>query len=892
MYRRDRCASGDTRNGGGVVIAVRKSLCPTDVSIVLNGSTEQTWVKLCLPNKNIFIGAVYIPPLSHSSSYDQFIVDVKGIVDSMYPQDDIFICGDFNLPDIQWVPDVDNELILRPTAIDCSFADEMSSLGLVQVCDIKVNNQLDLIYTNVDSNFSVSTAPHALKPDSAHHKSIYLEYTIPCQSDDYDDEEFYDFRKMDKQAMTNSLRNINWDEAMCSNEINEQVSKFNDIVMSSINQHVPKRRRKRKYACKWMTPQLANIRNKKNRAFRRYRRSGNSHDLQFFLNLRHKFLHLNSVLHAEHEITQAELLIENPKQFWKIVNQRRGTSGIPRIMSYGSERSDNSLRSANLFASFFKSVFTNDTVPIPEGPSGNELCDVTLTADELVTELRRLNINKGAGPDNIPNLFLKSMADELANPLLKIFNQSLSSGVFPSAWKTAYVTPIFKSGLRSEVTNYRGVVILSAIPKLFEKLVCVKLEAVLSPLINSAQHGFQNGRSTSTNLVVFVSRLLEDMNGGGQVDAIYTDFAKAFDRVNHTLLIRKLELAGISGTIKMWLESYLTGRTQCVRVSSSVSDQFPVTSGVPQGSHIGPLLFSIFINDLCEQLDNCEALLYADDVKIFRKINSDDDHRKLQNDLDKIAVWCVNNGMALNINKCEVISFKRGSSVRVFNYSTGGAVLKRVDVVKDLGVLIDSKVTFKPQVDQVVARAKSTWFFVKQMSKEFQCPHATKALFVSLVRPLTEYCVVVWSPQAQMDIARVESIQKQFLLFALRSLPWSHQYVLPPYYSRLSLLQLDTLEERRKLAEASFVHSCINGRINVPFFEQRFRFSVPVRVTRAATHQRLQLPEVVVAEYVDKSPVRRCIYTFNEMADCYTQGMSWWCFKSNVKNKFAERRRN
>lgn len=892
IFRRDRCANGDTREGGGVLVAVRKHLCPTDVVITVDPHTEQIWAKICLPTKNVFVCAAYIPPYVNEELYDRFASDVKRVTDSMEPQDDVFVFGDFNKPDLKWIQDIDDPNILNPTGSNTKFVDAMADMGLHQICNIKVNNQLDLIFTNVVGDYEVSIANHALKRDSQHHRSILLEYVTRFDVASDCPDEFYDFRKADNAKLSSKLQSIDWDVVCGSGDLNNKVMRFYSSLYNVIDDCVPKRKR-RKNKCKWMTPQLARLRNRRNRAFRKLKRDYTNHNVQHFIRLRNEYLNLESALHKQHVERQAQLLKTDPKQFWKIINGRRGTAGIPAKVKYGRVTANDAQEAANLFADFFQAVYAAPAnLELPSGPNPNRLSVIQLTHDELVKGLLDLDINKGAGPDRLPNFFLKGYARELAPPLLSLFNESLSIGVFPSSWKTAFVIPLFKSGLRSEISNYRGICILSAVPKLFEKLVTVKVEAAVHCLINTNQHGFEKGRSTCSNLVVYVSRLLEGVDGGGQIDAIYTDMAKAFDRVDHRLLLRKLELAGIDGMALSWIRSYLDGRSSTVNIESCSSHPILATSGVPQGSHMGPLLFSLFINDLAESLGDDGFLLYADDLKIYRKIKTATDAVSLQRTLNLVVRWCESNGMSLNVNKCEAISFKRQSSNRLsYNYSIDGVVLRRVEVVKDLGILIDAKLTFKQQIDSVVSRGKSTLYLMKMFAKSFNCPYVSKTLYTALVRPLVEYCAVVWSPSAVGDIKRIESIQKQYLLFALRDQHWSNRFELPPYEARLSLLQLDTLEDRRRLATLSFVHGCLSGTTNVPEFSSFFQFAVPSRVTRSAAVSRLCRPSFSRAAFVENGPVRRAIDTFNDYAALYEQGVSAESFKSRIKAAFMNERR-
>lgn len=191
----------------------------------------------------------------------------------------------------------------------------------------------------------------------------------------------------------------------------------------------------------------------------------------------------------------------------------------------------------------------------------------------------------------------------------------------------------------------------------------------------------------------------------------------------------------------------------------------------------------------------------------------------------------------------------------------------------------------------VVSRAKTTLYLMKMFAKDFQCPYVTKTLYTSLVQPITEYCSIVWAPSTSGDIARIESIQKQFLLFALRHHNWADQYSLPPYEARLSLLNLDTLQDRRRIAALSFVHGTLNGTIRVAEFSRDIQFSIPLRATRRAMIPRLRVPPLSRASYVNNGPIRRTIDLFNQYAELYEPGVSLNVFKSRISVVFCDERR-
>ncbi|XP_046662827.1 uncharacterized protein LOC124355712 [Homalodisca vitripennis] len=304
-------------------------------------------------------------------------------------------------------------------------------------------------------------------------------------------------------------------------------------------------------------------------------------------------------------------------------------------------------------------------------------------ATEVEGILRSLDSSKSPGPDMIPPRVLRMCAEVLAPHLSIHFNNLLSQGVFPTNLKSGFLVPLHKSGSRSNVKNYRPIVIQPAMAKIFEKLVLDRMTFTFKNLIIPEQHGFQRGRSTATNLVEFTSVVLPALSRGKQVDCVYLDFSKAFDRVGHSHLLKKLEAFGVTGTLHAWFRSYLDGRTLQVKYAGTLSRQVNVLSGVPQGSHLGPFLFSMFINDIGTTLSS-QYLLFADDVKIFAEISSIQHQQELQRDLQRIQDWCQASGMDLNTDKCNTMSYTRAHEILQFNYTLYGVTLQRVTRTRDL----------------------------------------------------------------------------------------------------------------------------------------------------------------------------------------------------------------
>ena len=241
--------------------------------------------------------------------------------------------------------------------------------------------------------------------------------------------------------------------------------------------------------------------------------------------------------------------------------------------------------------------------------------------------------------------------------------------------------------------------------KLFESLIYGYLFNHVKLSISSKQHGFLPLRSTVSNLICISQYLADSLDRRKQVDAVYTDLTKAFDRLNHKKLILKLRLYGISDSLILWFDSYLSNREMYVCVNNFKSGIFCSGSGVPQGSNLGPLLFLIYFNDIVECVMDSEVLSYADDLKLFRVITSPNDCIMLQNDLNRVSNWCEINSLAINISKCKVVSYYKSLNPLINHYTVNSTTLERSSEIKDLGVWFDSKLTFSTHITSIVTSA-------------------------------------------------------------------------------------------------------------------------------------------------------------------------------------------
>lgn len=340
--------------------------------------------------------------------------------------------------------------------------------------------------------------------------------------------------------------------------------------------------------------------------------------------------------------------------------------------------------------------------------------------------------------------------------------------------------------------------------------------------------------------MLFTDFVLKEIEKRNQVDVLFADFSKAFDRIPHDKLIHKLTTFGFAPLTIKWLASYLMNRKQFVRIGTHDSELFDVSSGVPQGSHLGAALFIIYVNDISDALAPTNHLLFADDTKLYSIVNGSNDAANFQSSINDLATWSDENNLDLNVNKCKVMSFHHKRQPHLATYSINGSDVERVKSFTDLGVTLDEKLTFKMHYDAIIAKSFAMLGFIKRMCSNMYEPYAIKSLYNAFVRSRLEYACLIWQPHYAVHIQRIESIQKQFLLYALRRLPWPHRFILPDYESRCMLLGMQTLEHRRLIASLTFMYDVRNG--NDPIWETLFIRNHHQRRLRTP---RLYAPEII-----------------------------------------------
>lgn len=875
VWRRDRdYARTKQTRGGGVLIAAKRTLQLT-CNVAWQSSAEDIWTTLTVPRSNktpsfkLHLCCLYLCSenggLNFNLQLQNFTSNITDIL-TEYEGDKFLILGDFNMSSITWEA---TDIGFSATALSgdhiIDFIDTLNIYNLTQFNGIpnSYGKILDLVLCT--DYITVYACPDPLVAEDPFHKALCIDVPFfdfkPLQ---VKPRKVYSYHRGDYDSIRARISETDWMQILSVSTVENALELFYTLMYELRDQYIPMRIVSKNKYPPWYNSALIKIVKEKFKYHRKFKNYGNISDHLSFKLLRDRAAIIERECHDAYIARMEESILTNPKQFWTYMKQNRANSTYPATMSYAGTVASSGENICELFSSFFHSTFlssSSDTIH-DNNPrqSCSDIATVRIDKDEVVKLLRSLDVSKSAGPDLLPAIFFVKCASEISIPVSILFRRSIDEGIMPIVWKSAFITPIHKKGSRDCVEHYRPISKLCLLAKVFERIIYNQLYESIKSDLSPTQHGFLKQRSTVSNLLLLNDFVTFSMNAGDQVDTIYTDYSKAFDRIDHKLLLLKLGYLGIRGDLFRWFTSYVHNRSQAVVLNGYTSSWRCIPSGVPQGSLLGPLLFVIFITDIDSCFQHSHHLLFADDMKVYRVVNNESDALLLQQDLNRLDIYCERNKLDLNVSKCYFMTFTRKPSPFSTNYSVKNQYLTRVSNMRDLGVTHDSKLLFDKHIDDIVSKASKALGFLMRSSKKFKNMKTVKLLYCSYVRSHLEYACQVWNPNYETYSDRIEKIQRKFTRYLKFKFNIS---VNMTYEQRCAKFHLLPLHLRRIISDIILLIKIIRGSCDCPSLLRKININVPARKFR---NNKVFFVPSVSTNYRKNSYILRACSTFNNLS--------------------------
>ena len=608
------------------------------------------------------------------------------------------------------------------------------------------------------------------------------------------------FRKVTPNTIARlkeSTRKADWTEVNSSHDTNTAYDKFMTIFMSHLDRHIPLVNKcsnyKKSPRLPWITKPILRLINRKNNLYyvSKIQRSEKSHrKYSTYKNILTKILRIEK---RKYFTNQLILFKHDISKTWKIINsainKHNDKSRIEKI-TYNNVEIRDSAQMADTFNQYFSQIGHSLADDIPptqkkfldfiDQPNPNSLFFVPVHRNELIDIVHNLKNKKSTGHDGIDNILLKNVINYIVDPLVHIFNLSLTSGVVPDCMKISKVIPVYKKGERDNICNFRPISLLPALSKILERIIYTRLLNFLNKnsIISHFQFGFRQKHSTSHALLTLVEKVTEAIEKYKHTVGVFLDLSKAFDTIDHKILLYKLNNYGIRGRALEWFRGYLTNRKQFVCINDQCSSMQDVDCGVPQGSLLGPLLFITYINDIRNSSNILSFLLFADDSNVlFSHADPDILVNTLNIELDKLLQWIRANKLSLNLQKTKCMLFSNSIGNLPHNVKLDNTDIEAVTSMKFLGLIIDDKLSWKCHIDSI-CRTISRNIGIVNKVKFFLPTSSLLMLYSTLILPYLNYGIIVWGNTYDSYLHRLLLLQKKAMRVICNTSWRSHTDVL------------------------------------------------------------------------------------------------------------------
>ena len=790
MYRQDRkVGGGKGKKGGGLITYVKNSLAsccePLDDLNVSNEHIEAHWIYVHRPNcKNVVICNVYRPPSGNLKKAIDHLED--GLKTVHLGKVNVFLLGDFNV-----------NYKNKKSADYKKFHFFAQSNSLSQHISNTTRNSdktsslLDLILTNSKFVDQAGTLDHYISD----HQPIYLIHKKGRDTRESVKFKGRSYRDFDSTIFNEKLESCKWEDFyLISNP--EEAWEF---ILSSINAVLEEMCPIRTFHIKnyrpdWMTKELIEQIKDRDYFYKKAKLQGDEDAWNIAKHLRNT-TNCN-IRQAKRDFILIELKVHenDAKKFWKVIRKVVPSGKAKLSNDIFLTDGDSNIRKDEV-AHFINNYFINvgkvspgnlraTNIPGTLAANNNEAIGAStgeevkvmdlseVTEREVFDIVKTVNVSKSSGLDNVSSFVVKTAFKVLLPEITRMFNMSIRTMLYPNTWKKALIIPIPKTGNLNKVQNFRPISLLSLPGKIMEKLIHKQLSAHLESqnLLTSIQHGFRKGHSTVHSVAQVTNFISRKIDSKILTVAAFIDFKKAFDCVQHSVLLDKLETLEVGDEMLGWVQSYLRERKQRVLANGTYSSHQNITQGVPQGSVLGPLLYIAYANDLVNVVEKCKIGMYADDTVIYSACsNFDLSVKNLQADLDSLVGWCDRNGLSVNADKTKIMLFGGPKALRdlpSFEIKLNNAVLQTVNSYKYLGVTLDSQLNYNLHVNRLISTATGKLKQFQRM-RSFLNVKAALLVYKNMLLPLLEYGDILLSATSNVNKKRLQVLQNKGLRCAL-----------------------------------------------------------------------------------------------------------------------------
>ncbi len=800
------------RIGGGVCLYINCQVSFTKHISYSNSVCELLIVELSKPS--VFVIVMYRPPDCQLCEFQDALSVISQWIRTLAPPlPNIIFMGDFNMPHFDWV----NMPLSTNYMQTSSLLDVAHQLFLTQHVSepTRKNNILDLVFASSGIINNVVIQKTAISD----HNLIVVDTNFPTSLDLVNPLrnpirnkfELLDFNKANWDELRAKLVLHDWASILTNTDSCKCLDTIQNVLLSVCEKCVPTKSLSKKRKNSFQKSRRKHLR-KRTRTCAKLQAGRNMSKFRK-IKLNDTIISIETILLESHESERkyfeqiaVDKIKTDPKYFFKYASRSsKLIKCIGPMLTESNGITNNPQHMCELLQDQYLKVFSlpssahiiqdinsffmteNTTTPL--------LDTINISPDDVLTAIKDISGSSAAGPDGMPSTLFKNCSKELAQPLAVFYQKTIEEGILPSICKAAAVIPIHKGGDKSLPSNYRPISLTPIITKILERIIRHTLVSYLenNDLMNCTQHGFRKGRSCISALIEVYDNMMQSLADPEVdcVDMIYLDFAKAFDKVDHHILLRKLKSLGITGKLGIWLSSFLLDRSQFVQIPGGVSGTGTVTSGVPQGTVLGPVLFLILISDINSNIETCKISSFADDTRLYSAISDPQNCDKLQEDLSSVYKWAESNNMCFNSEKFKYLCFSTKHSTNTDNVylSPTNSIINPSTSVRDLGILMSSNCSFEAHLDKSVKTCSQlVGWILRTFSTRDKLTMLT--LFKSLVLPRIEYGSQLWSPYKICQINSVERIQRSFTKHI------SNMYDLS-YEERLQTLNLYSLQRRR-----------------------------------------------------------------------------------------------